>query len=67
MWTWAADGSFYDGQWKNGKKHGIGFYHTKDGEIKKGEYFEDEHVRWIDKEEEEKRRNPWKNVLDDFK
>ena len=43
-----ADGSQYDGNWKNGLKHGIGIKRTKDGEIKKGEWNRGTHVRWIE-------------------
>ena len=42
-----ADGCKYDGPWKASKKHGIGFFHTETGQVKKGEWKNGNHVRWI--------------------
>ena len=38
--TW-PDGSFYNGQWKNGVRHGVGEYHLTDGMIFKGQWVND--------------------------
>ena len=50
MFTW-PDGRQYDGNWRNGKQHGAGIYHSSRGEIKKGEWADGKRVRWIDIEE----------------
>jgi hypothetical protein len=34
IFTW-KDGRKYDGEWKDGKQHGIGMYTKKDGTTKK--------------------------------
>lgn len=47
MFTW-PDGRQYDGNWRNGKQHGAGIYHSSRGEIKKGEWADGKRVRWID-------------------
>jgi hypothetical protein len=38
--TW-PDHSFYNGQWKNGVRHGVGEYHFTDGMIYKGQWVND--------------------------
>ena len=47
MFTW-PDGRKYDGNWKNGKQHGVGIIHSSHGEVKKGEWADGKRVRWID-------------------
>ncbi len=34
----AADGSWYEGQWKEGQPHGHGRYQTPDGRVLVGEW-----------------------------
>ena len=47
VFTW-PDNRQYDGQWKNGKQHGFGTYHSSKGEIKHGEWAEGKRLRWME-------------------
>ena len=33
-----AEGAYYEGQWVEGMKNGVGVYHWPDGAVYKGEY-----------------------------
>ena len=44
------NGQRYEGLWQNGKKHGTGKY-IKDGQVKYGEWVNDENRRWMSEEE----------------
>lgn len=46
MFTW-PDGRKYDGNWKNGKQHGKGTYHSMKGEVKNGLWNEGKRDRWL--------------------
>lgn len=37
IFVW-PDGRKYDGDWENGKQHGIGYYTGKNGEPRKGRW-----------------------------
>jgi hypothetical protein len=41
------DGRKYDGEWKNGKQHGIGIYTSASQKTKKGEWSEGKRVAWL--------------------
>jgi hypothetical protein len=41
------DGRKYDGEWKNGKQHGIGVYQSASGKTKKGEWADGKRVAWL--------------------
>lgn len=42
-----ADGKTYDGEWKDGKQHGIGNYYGGSGDTKKGEWKNGKRVKWV--------------------
>jgi hypothetical protein len=46
VFTW-PDKRKYDGQWKNGKQHGIGVYHSSRGDVKKGKWSDGKRLDWI--------------------
>ena len=37
----------YDGEWKNGKQHGVGVYTSASGNSKKGEWADGRRVNWL--------------------
>ena len=41
------DGRKYEGEWKNGKQHGVGVYTSSSGKSKKGEWSEGIRLAWI--------------------
>ena len=41
------DGRVYDGEWLNGKQHGIGFFTNPGANAKQGEWRDGKRVRWI--------------------
>ena len=43
------DGKGYSGEFKNNKKHGIGYY-RKNGKERKGKWVNNELVKWIDED-----------------
>ncbi|CAE7910443.1 PIP5K9 [Symbiodinium necroappetens] len=54
----------YDGQWKNGKQHGIGIYCTARGDKRRGEWEEGRRTCWLGPAEQQKTENdgvslPW--------
>ena len=42
------DGRIYDGEWFNGKQHGIGAYTTAKGIKKVAEWAEGKRIKWLD-------------------
>ena len=50
IFKWAADGSYYDGEWNNNHPHGVGFV-GKDNKSKRKAMYEDgKNILWLDKE-----------------
>lgn len=47
MFTW-PDGRKYDGEWKNGKQHGLGTYYSSKNEVKRGQWSEGKRIQWLD-------------------
>lgn len=45
-----ADGSFYVGEWADGKQHGVGYANDEDGQQRKGRWNEGELVEWLEVE-----------------
>ena len=41
------DGRKYDGEWKNGKQHGVGVYTSASGKTKKGQWSEGKRAAWL--------------------
>lgn len=41
------DGRKYEGQWENGKQHGIGTYTTSGGKTKRGRWQEGKRTAWL--------------------
>jgi hypothetical protein len=41
------DGRKYEGDWKNGKQHGVGIYTSASGKTKKGEWSEGKRIQWL--------------------
>ena len=65
--TW-ADGSTYQGGWKDGKQHGIGFYTDKSGVKKKGQWLEGSRdEEWLHFEEEVKAEEEKKEEAEEKK
>ena len=46
MFYW-PDGRKYDGEWKNGKQHGVGVYTSASGKTKKGQWSEGKRIAWL--------------------
>ena len=42
------DGRKYEGQWLNGKQHGVGVYTSASGKSKKGEWSEGKRIKWLE-------------------
>lgn len=42
-----ADDTYYEGEWLNNLKHGIGKVLLPNGKIREGEWKKGQHVRWI--------------------
>jgi hypothetical protein len=47
VFTW-PDGRKYRGQWKNGKQHGEGIYHSSKGEVRKGQWADGKRLQWLE-------------------
>lgn len=43
------DGTYYDGQWKKGYKHGQGVQSLEDGRLRRGEWEIGELKQWLSK------------------
>lgn len=47
VFNW-PDGKKYDGQWKAGKQHGLGYYTSKSGETRRGRWVDGKRTEWLD-------------------
>lgn len=43
-----ADGKKYQGEWVDGKQHGVGYYTNANGVSKKGEWSKGKRLKWLD-------------------
>lgn len=44
--TW-PDGRSYEGNFKNNKMHGVGYFIGPDGKKKKGEWIDGKRIQWL--------------------